>query len=96
MRLFQIPDGQRVRITSKLIRWVEHGKEYLLNEETTWDGTTTKHYYFYKGCKRRLIVDHTVEWDEYGIWQRDTEAVTIPHPEDFPRLNIRKGMLIDE
>jgi hypothetical protein len=97
MRLFQIPEGQRVRITSKLIRWVEYGSEQLVGDETTWEGTTTDRYFFYKGFKRRLIVDHTVEWDEYGIWQKDTEAVTIPHPdEDQPKLNIRKAVLINE
>ena len=34
--------------------------EQLVGEETTWEGTTTNRYFFYKGFKRRLIVDHTI------------------------------------
>lgn len=77
MRLFQIPTGARVRLTSKLVRWVEHQSEQKIAENVTWEGTTTDKYFYYKGAERRLIVDHTIEFAEYGVWQRDTEAIVI-------------------
>ena len=78
MRLFKVGDKVRVRITSKLIHWVEHGRDTTVAENLTWEGTTTDRYYFYKGAHRRLITNHTVDmWGEYGIWQRDTDDCEI-------------------
>lgn len=77
MRLFDVPAGQRVRITSKLIRWVEYTTEYTIAEDFTWEGVATNNYLFYKGCMRRMMVNHTVDWPEYAIWQRDTDCDVI-------------------
>jgi hypothetical protein len=99
MRLFKAPDKTRVRITSRLIRWVEHGAERPIAEEVTWEGTVTDRYYYYKGARRRLVVNHTVEfWDEYGVWQKDCECEIIPAPNGKPRqrgISRRNGVLID-
>lgn len=99
MRLFQVPDKTRVRFTSKLIRWVEHRYQRTVAEDVTWEGTTTDRYFYYKGERRRLIVNHTVDfWDEYGIWQRDTECEIINKSEDEQWDNHRnrnRGVLID-
>lgn len=76
MTLFQIPAGRRVRISSRLIRWLQHGIEHTIAEDVTWEGTTTSRYFVYKGELRRLIIDHTVScWPEYGVWQKETERV---------------------
>lgn len=78
MQLFDVAAGKRVRITSRLIRWIERGVVSTLAENVTWEGTTTDRYFFYKGARRRLLVDHTAGfWQEYGIWQRDTTCEII-------------------
>lgn len=77
MRLFEIPPGQRVRVTSKLIRWVEHQSEQILGENITWEGTTTDRYCYYKAAERRLLIQHTVDWPEFGIWQKDCECEIV-------------------
>lgn len=75
MLLFDVPAGKRVRITSRLIRWVERGSVRTIAENITWEGTTTDRYFFYKGAQRRLLVDHTAGfWQEYGIWQRNARC----------------------
>lgn len=76
MRLFSVPPGRRVRITSKLIRWIEHQSEQTVAEGITWEGTTTNRYCFYKGAERRLIIRHTIPWPA-GIWQKDTNCEII-------------------
>ena len=97
MRLFQVSDGQRVRLTSKLIRWVEHHSIRKVGVGVTWEGTTTDKYFFYKGEKRRLLVDHTVNWPEYGIWQKDTECeiIKLSATEKKPG-HPPHGVLVDE
>lgn len=77
MRLFLVPDGKKVRITSKLIRWIEHGTEHTVVENTTWTGITTKHYYPFKGHRRRMIMHHSVGWPEVCIWQKDVECEVL-------------------
>ncbi len=77
MRLFAVPSGTRVRITSRLIRWAEGSAEISIAENIVWEGTTTDRYYYYKGARRRLIVNHTVNWPELGIWQKDCDCETI-------------------
>ena len=77
MRLFDVPAGRCVRITSKLIRWVEHSSEQLLGENVEWMGITTDRYMFYKGCMRRMLVNHTVDWPEYAIWQRNVDCEIV-------------------
>lgn len=78
MRLFKVESGRRVRVVSRLIRWVEHGSECKISENTVWEGTTTDRYYYYKQAQRRLLVNHDIEgWTEYGVWQRDTEVELI-------------------
>jgi hypothetical protein len=77
MRLFDVSAGQSVRITSKLIRWVEHASEQLIGEDVTWTGIATDRYVFYKGCVRRMLVNHTIPFDEYAIWQRDCECEVV-------------------
>lgn len=75
MMLFDVPDDTRVRVTSKLIRWVEHGKELIVAENVTWEGTTTDCFEEFRGEKRRLIIDHTIiPWAGHGTWQLDTEC----------------------
>lgn len=80
MRLFKVKVGERVRVTSKLIRWVKHQSEQVIGEDVTWEGTTTDRYFYYKGALRRLLVDHTVDFAEYGIWQKDTNCEVIAKP----------------
>lgn len=78
MRLFAVPPGARVRITSRLVRWVEGSAEIDIAQDITWEGTTTDRYYYYKGARRRLIVKHTMmNWPELGIWQRDCECEIV-------------------
>lgn len=77
MRLFLVPPGKRVRLTSKLIRWVEHQTEKTVEDDITWEGTVTDRYFYYKGAQRRLLVRHTINWPEYGIWQKDCECEVI-------------------
>lgn len=97
MRLFTIPEGQRVRVTSRLIRWVEHGSESRVAEDVTWEGTTTNRYFYYKGYRRRLIIDHTLNWPEYGVWQKDIEVeLTENRPLSDPPQRLRHGVLVDE
>ena len=84
MRLFTVPAGRRVRITSKLIRWVESVVEHTVAENYTWEGRTTDRYMYYKSHRRRMLVDHTIDWPEYAIWQRDTEVELI---DDKPPQN---------
>lgn len=75
MRLFDVAAGKRVRLTSKTIKWSERSIEQGVADNVTWEGTTTNRYFHYKGARRRLLVNHTIElWSEYGIWQRDTEV----------------------
>ncbi len=95
MRLSLVPAGSRVRIVSKLIRWVEHSAEQRLADDVTWEGTVTDKTYFYKGHKRWLIVDHTIDWPEYGVWQKDTEVDVIPHePNGYQSRQRRPGGLL--
>lgn len=77
MRLFDVPAGKYVRITSKLIRWVENGIEQTISEGVTWTGVTTDRYFYYKGASRRLLINHSINWPEFGIWQIDTEVEII-------------------
>lgn len=78
MKLFSVPDGKRVRITSKLIRFVEHRQEQVVAEDVTFTAITTNKYFFYKGAHRRLLVNHDVTfWAEYGIWQKDTRIEIV-------------------
>lgn len=80
MKLFAVPDGKRVRITSKLIRFVEHRQEQVVAEDVTFEAVTTNKYFFYKNAHRRLLVNHNVSfWKEYGIWQRDTKIELLEH-----------------
>lgn len=99
MRLFKVGDKVRVRVTSKLIHWVEHGRDTTVAENLTWEGTTTDRYYYYKGAHRRLIVDHTVDmWNEYGIWQRDTEECEVIGGSGvcvWPRRRKGNGVMMD-
>ena len=74
MRLFDVANGRRVRITSRLVQWIEGSAEFQVAENLSWEGVTTDRYFFYKGARRRLLVNHTVPWPEYGIWQRDCEC----------------------
>jgi hypothetical protein len=67
-----------VRVTSKLIRWVEHRREQVVAEDVTFMATTTNRYFRYKGARRRLLIDHDVSfWTEYGIWQKDTHVEIV-------------------
>lgn len=77
MRLFDVPAQTRVRVVSKVIRWVERGSEQIVGQELTWEGTTTDSYYYFKGCRRRLLINHTIGVNEFGIWQADVECEII-------------------
>lgn len=77
MRLFEVPSQTRVKITSKLIRWVEHGSEQVVGEMIVWEGITTGSYFHFKSQRRRLLVNHTIDIDEFGIWQADCECEVI-------------------
>lgn len=79
IRLFDVPNGRRVRITSKQIRYADKGVMKTLLQEVTWTGTTTGHYWMYEGVQRRLVTDHSIECGEMtdGVWQRDVECYII-------------------
>lgn len=82
-RLFEVPDGRRVRITSKRIRYADTDVDppviRTLLREVTWTGTTTEHKWTFEGVERRLIVQHTLDCEglEDGIWQRDVECWVV-------------------
>jgi hypothetical protein len=79
MRLFAVPAGRRVRITSRQIYWKEHDEVKVLAEKITWSGTTTGDYWVsVDGVERRLITDHSLGFHENsGVWQRDIECEVI-------------------
>lgn len=78
MRLFDVPGGIRVRITSALIRWVDVGDELKVAENLTWEGTTTDEYFTFREIKRRLIVNHSIPmFKGHGTWQRDCECELV-------------------
>ena len=78
MRLFAVPSGRRVRITSRQIYWKEREEVQVLAEEITWSGKTTGDYWFCDGVERRLITEHSLGFHENsGVWQRDIECEVI-------------------
>ena len=79
MMLFDVPDWKRVRITTERIRWAALGGEItLLGENVTWEGTTTGSRKYLGKARRRLIIEHTLEfYVENGVWQRDIECEVI-------------------
>jgi hypothetical protein len=78
MRLFEVEGDKRVRVTSKLIRWVERGEDMLIAQNLTWEGTTTNCYEIFRGEKRRLIVCHSIPlWSGTGTWQTDCECEVV-------------------
>lgn len=78
MELFDVPPNCRVKLTAKLIRWVDHRAEHNLGEHITFEATTTDRYFTYKGARRRLLIDHTLNYvKEYGIWQKNTDCEVI-------------------
>lgn len=80
-RLFEVPDGTRVRIVSKFIRWREHGEEMKVEESLVWEGTTTRLYDVVGGKRRRLIVSHTIPlWSGTGTFQTDCECEIVSEP----------------
>lgn len=86
-----------MRITSKLIRWVEHQSERKIAEDVTWEGTTTDKYFHYKGAERRLIVEHTIDWPEYGVWQADKEVEVINDESPATRKGQpRRGVVVND
>lgn len=82
-RLFDVPSGRRVRVTSKRVRYAEvvDGERVVrtLLEDYTWTGTTTGHYWIFEGVERRLITDHDIECGklETDIWQRDVDCYVV-------------------
>lgn len=72
-----MPNGHRVRLESETLRWVDMDAEgnlieKLLGENIIYTATTTEHYWEHEGVKRRLLIDHTLEfYEEHGIWQID-------------------------
>lgn len=95
MQLFKVPPGQRVRVTSKLIRWVEHQTEQRLAENVTWEGTVTDKRHYYKGAMRVLLINHTIDWPEFGVWQRDCECEIIENSAPY-KPKPRQTLLIDD
>lgn len=77
MQVFDVPANVRIRLTSKMIRWVERTSEKVVVENITWEGTTTDEYIFFKKVRRRLIVNHTVDSLSEGIWQSNTECEIV-------------------
>jgi hypothetical protein len=79
IRLFTVPNGRRVRVTSRLIRWIDDdGVEHEVARDATWTATTTEHYWKHKGVERRLLIDHTLPFHkDSGIWQRNTECYVV-------------------
>jgi hypothetical protein len=77
-KLFEVPSGTRVRMTSKLIRWREQGADLKVGEGVTWEGTTTGCYEEFQGERRRLVIAHTIPlWRGTGIWQTDCECEVV-------------------
>ena len=80
-RLFDVPDDTRVQITSKYVRWREHGEDMKVGENVTWEGLTTRYYDEFRGERRRLIICHTIPmWSGTGIFQTDCECEIISPP----------------
>jgi hypothetical protein len=79
IRLFTVPNGRRVRVTSRLIRWIDDdGVEHEVARDATWTATTTEHYWKHKGVERRLLIDHTFDSQTAdGIWQADTDCHVV-------------------
>jgi hypothetical protein len=72
-KLFDVPNGVRVRIKSKLIKWIEGRKETIIGSDLYYEAETTNRFEYYKGKRRRLLVNHNLDfWYRYGIWQIDT------------------------
>jgi len=82
MRLFEVGNGKRVRLTSGTIRWAAMGQETeTLLTQATWMGITTGSYWVYEGVERRLLIDHTLKvHKDSGIWQRDVECEVLETP----------------
>ena len=77
-RLFKIPNNVRVRITSKLVRWLECGELVTIDENVTWEGLTTSDYETFLGERRRLIICHTIpRWSGTGTYQTDCDCVIL-------------------
>ena len=77
-QLFDLPANTRIRITSTTVLWLERGTKRKVDENVTWEGTTTDVYYTHQGVRRRLIVNHTLDqWRDHGIWQRDKECEVL-------------------
>jgi hypothetical protein len=76
MKLFTVPNGRRVRLTSGTLRWAALGEPVaLVGEQVMWEGCTTGSYWVYEGVERRLLIEHTITpYEDSGIWQRDTEC----------------------
>ena len=83
MRLFEVPTGRKVRITSERIRYADvvDGERVIktLSGQQTWTGITSGHYWMFEGVQRRLITDHSIECEYLvdGVWQRDCECYVI-------------------
>jgi hypothetical protein len=81
MKLFDAPNRCRVKLTSKLVRWIDHHKEHVVAENVQFEADTTGKYFYYKGARRRLLINHSVTfWPEYGIWARDTHVEIVASP----------------
>ena len=78
-RLFTVPSGRRVRITSKLIRWIDDdGTEQEMARDATWTATTTEHYWKHVDVERRLLINQTLGFKvDEGIWQVDTDCYVV-------------------
>lgn len=74
MKLFTIPSGRRVRIKGT-IRWIEHQTERLIAEEGVFEATTTNRYQFFRGVRRRMLINHNIpRWQRECVWQSDKEV----------------------
>ena len=77
-RLFDVDDNVRIRITSKVVRWVDRGQDMHDAENVTWEGLTTGCYDTMRGERRRLIICHTIpKWAGEGTYQSNCDCIVL-------------------
>ena len=78
MRLFAVPSRTRVRIHSGGMRWCDHRSEETMYKGVIFEATTTNCYCYYKGAKRRLLINPDIKTpDGIGIWQSDKQCEIV-------------------
>ncbi len=78
MKLFNVADGQRVRVRARHLRWVDHRRQREVAKDITFEAITTKRYIYFRGAHRRLLINHTIPvFGAFGVWQANKEVELI-------------------